>query len=190
MDGDFCNKVSSKYDRKVYTCYINPAATVEDPDAARTYTTFDDFPTTLAALGCTIDGNRLGLGTNLFSSTPTLVEQYGVSEVNTELARRSAKDLKKSKPKMHVSTVGENVVFTVDHVDDINDEIGALYISVFNDAGERLFLRAAEKREDGSWTLTMDKSAFGGDSTLKYKLHVDSEAGDVYIDNGTRFTIP
>jgi len=206
MDGDFCNKVSSKYDRKVYTCYINPAATVEDPDAARTYTTFDDFPTTLAALGCTIDGNRLGLGTNLFSSTPTLVEQYGVSEVNTELARRSewmenksgisqhvlqvAKDLKKSKPKMHVSTVGENVVFTVDNVDDINDEIGALYISVFNDAGERLFLRAAEKREDGSWTLTMDKAAFGGDSTLKYKLHVDSEAGDVYIDNGTRFTIP
>ena len=206
MDGDFCNKVSSKYDRKVYTCYINPAATVEDPDAARTYTTFDDFPTTLAALGCTIDGNRLGLGTNLFSSTPTLVEQYGVSEVNTELARRSewmenksgisqhvlqvAKDLKKSKPKMHVSTVGENVVFTVDNVDDINDEIGALYISVCNDAGERLFLRAAEKREDGSWTLTMDKAAFGGDSTLKYKLHVDSEAGDVYIDNGTRFTIP
>ena len=101
-----------------------------------------------------------------------------------------AKDLKKSKPKMHVSTVGENVVFTVDNVDDINDEIGALYISVFNDAGERLFLRAAEKREDGSWTLTMDKAAFGGDSTLKYKLHVDSEAGDVYIDNGTRFTIP
>ncbi len=43
----------------------------------RTYTTFDNFPTTLAAMGVTIEGNRLGLGTNLFSSEQTLSERYG-----------------------------------------------------------------------------------------------------------------
>lgn len=206
MDGDFCNDVSRSYNRKVYTCYINADATVEDPTNTRTYTTFDDFPTTLAALGCTIDGNRLGLGTNLFSSTPTLVEQYGVSEVNTELSRKSewmesksgisketlkvAEDLDKSKPKVRVSAVGDNVFFTVYNVDDIDDEISAMYVSVFDDAGERLFLRAATKQDDGTWVLMVDRSMLGGDNTLKYKLHVDSRAGDVYIDNGTKFTVP
>ena len=34
----------------------------------------DMFPTTLASLGAVIDGDRLGLGTNLFSDKPTLAE--------------------------------------------------------------------------------------------------------------------
>ena len=46
----------------------------------RTYTTFDAFPTTLAARGADIEGNRLGLGTNLFSSTQTLSERFGVKK--------------------------------------------------------------------------------------------------------------
>ena len=41
-------------------------------DITREYATLDLFPTTLAALGAEIDGNRLGLGTNLFSSDQTL----------------------------------------------------------------------------------------------------------------------
>jgi phosphoglycerol transferase len=37
----------------------------------------DIFPTTLAALGFEIEGDRLGLGTNLFSDKPTLWEELG-----------------------------------------------------------------------------------------------------------------
>lgn len=88
MDSDFCNGVEADYPRKVYTVYINSAV---EPvkDEKREYTTFDNFPTTLAALGVDIEGECLGLGTNLFSDVPTLVEQYGYEKMNTEIARKS-----------------------------------------------------------------------------------------------------
>ena len=89
MDSDFCNGVPLTYDRRVYNTILNAAAEPEDPSRVREYTTMDQFPTTLAALGCTIEGDRLGLGTNLYSSTDTLVEEYGFDEVNTELEKRS-----------------------------------------------------------------------------------------------------
>jgi len=58
-------------------------------DQEGTYSTFDNFPTTLAALGVQIDGDRLGLGTNLFSGTKTLLEEFGNSKVNAELKKKS-----------------------------------------------------------------------------------------------------
>ena len=87
MDSDFCNNVDSNYNRRVYTAYINPEA--ESTGMERTYSTYDNFPTTLAAMGVEIEGNRLGLGTNLFSDTPTLLEKYGLDEVSTELSKKS-----------------------------------------------------------------------------------------------------
>lgn len=67
------------YDRTVYNCIINPA--VDEPSENRTqnrvYTSLDMFPTVLAAMGFEIEGERLGLGTNLFSVVPTLCEKYG-----------------------------------------------------------------------------------------------------------------
>lgn len=88
MDSDFCENIDPNYTRKVYTAYINPA--VEKQTAsARNYTTFDDFPTTLASMGVEINGDRLGLGTNLFSDKPTLTERYGMDKVKSELSRKS-----------------------------------------------------------------------------------------------------
>ncbi len=37
-----------------------------DYEKNREFTTLDMFPTTLAALGCTIEGDKLGFGVNLF----------------------------------------------------------------------------------------------------------------------------
>lgn len=88
MDKDFCEDVDDDYTRKVYTTYINPAAELETTEK-RNYTTFDNFPTTLAALGVKIDGNRLGLGTNLFSSTQTLTERFGIDKMESELKKKS-----------------------------------------------------------------------------------------------------
>lgn len=88
MDRDFCNGVSSDYQRTVYTAYINSAVTPEI-NKRRDYTTFDDFPTTLAALGVKIEGNRLGLGTNLFSGEETLSEIYGRAYEKEELEKKS-----------------------------------------------------------------------------------------------------
>ena len=47
------------------------------------------FPTTLAAMGATIEGNKLGLGVNLFSNQPTLLEKYEISDINRELSGKS-----------------------------------------------------------------------------------------------------
>lgn len=88
MDSDFCDDVSDDYERRIYTVYINPAAEPSG-NAYRTYSSMDNFPTTLGALGVEIEGNRLGLGTNLFSDTPTLMESYGKDEMNAELAQKS-----------------------------------------------------------------------------------------------------
>lgn len=88
MDKDFCEDIDEDYIRKVYTTYINPAAELETTEK-RNYTTFDNFPTTLAALGVKIDGNRLGLGTNLFSSTQTLTERFGIDKMESELKKKS-----------------------------------------------------------------------------------------------------
>lgn len=87
MDSDFCSGIDGSYQRKVYTCYINAAVKAENQK--REYTTFDHFPTTLAALGAEIPGNRLGLGVNLFSDTPTLLETYGLEKLSTEAWKRS-----------------------------------------------------------------------------------------------------
>ena len=47
------------------------------------------MPTTLAAMGITIEGDRLGLGTNLFSDKKTLTEEYGHAHVNREFQKYS-----------------------------------------------------------------------------------------------------
>lgn len=88
MDSNFCDAVSDNYDRKAYVSYIN-SGVEKQLSTERIYSTFDLFPTTLAALGVEIAGNRLGLGTNLFSSEETLTEKYGIDYENQELKKRS-----------------------------------------------------------------------------------------------------
>ena len=88
MDKDFLDGIDAQYDRRTFTAIINSAAKVEE-NTDRVYNTLDLFPTTLAAMGCKIDGDRLGLGTNLYSSKKTLFEEYGEGFVNTELAKSS-----------------------------------------------------------------------------------------------------
>ena len=88
MDRDFCDHVPKSYQRKVYTVFLNSAAKRKDRNK-REYATFDYFPTTLAAMGVEIPGNRLGLGTNLFSGESTLTEKFGKKEEKKELEERS-----------------------------------------------------------------------------------------------------
>ena len=52
-------------------------------------TTLDLYPTTLDALGVQIEGNRLGLGTNLYSGEKTLAEKFGLDYLNVELLKDS-----------------------------------------------------------------------------------------------------
>ena len=83
---------TGEHDRKVYNVFINP---VVNPDSTevetnRKFTTMDLFPSTLAALGCEIEGDRLGLGINLFSGKQTLSEKYGYDYLFQEIRKQSA----------------------------------------------------------------------------------------------------
>lgn len=61
-------------DRNVYYTIINPACEKET-NKERELSTVDMFPTTIAALGAKIEGNKLGFGVNLFSSVETECEK-------------------------------------------------------------------------------------------------------------------
>lgn len=82
------NHYDKSVPRKVYNCYIN--AVGDDTHAKnRDFTTLDLFPTTLSAMGIKIEGEKLALGTNLFSGEETLVETYGYDKVKKELKHTS-----------------------------------------------------------------------------------------------------
>ena len=87
-NGYFQRNVDKDYQRMVYNCILGSAVTT-DNTKNREYCGVDLLPTTLAALGCTIEGDRLGLGTNLFSDTPTLAEKWGYERFNSELSKAS-----------------------------------------------------------------------------------------------------
>ena len=74
--------------RKVYNAFINSAVEPVQEENRR-FTTLDFFPTTLASIGVSIEGERLGLGTNLFSAVPTLAEEYGYQVFFDELNLKS-----------------------------------------------------------------------------------------------------
>ncbi len=82
------DNVDENYERKVIDVFINP---VIDTSCSknREFSTLDYFPTTLAAIGAKIEGERLGLGTNLFSCEETLSEKYGYDYINEELNKKS-----------------------------------------------------------------------------------------------------
>jgi len=76
-------------DRRIYNCIINSNTVLSLDDSNRNASSMDMFPTVLAALGFEIEGDRLGLGTNLFSNKKTLIEELGKEYLNGELAKAS-----------------------------------------------------------------------------------------------------
>ena len=87
-NGYFKRNVDELYTRRIYNCFINAAAEAEK-SKNREFTSLDMFPTTLAAMGCEIEGNRLGLGTNLFSGEKTLAEEMSFSRFDRKIAQKS-----------------------------------------------------------------------------------------------------
>lgn len=76
------------YERTVLNIIINPAV-IPDNAQFKNASTMDMLPTTLASIGASIQGERLGLGTNLFSQEKTLIAKYGLEYVKEELSKKS-----------------------------------------------------------------------------------------------------
>lgn len=88
-NGYFSLRVYKEYDRTIFNTFINPLTEPVQPHN-RQFTSLDMFPTILASLGVEFKGNRLGLGTNLFSDRKTLVEELGLHYVDKELEKNSS----------------------------------------------------------------------------------------------------
>ena len=98
MDPDFFKDFDENYVRTTFNLILNPAPNVADVSSEvthnRYYANFDMFPTILASIGVKIEGNRLGIGTNLFSGEKTVMERSGagmegVQYVNDQLMYKS-----------------------------------------------------------------------------------------------------
>ena len=82
------NAYPSNTKRRIYNLFINSAIT-EGKFTNREFSTMDLYPTTLASLGVEIEGNRLALGTNLFSDKKTLIEEKSYKTFEKEIAKHS-----------------------------------------------------------------------------------------------------
>jgi len=80
--------IDDDYTRTTYNCFINPAKKPVNTKN-RLFSSLDMFPSTLSAIGVEIKGDRLGLGTDLFSQTKTLSEELGVEEYKKQLEQGS-----------------------------------------------------------------------------------------------------
>ena len=89
MSEQFTSRADEDYARRTYVSVINSAVEKTRTDADIEFATLDMYPTTLAAMGAEIEGNRLGLGTNLFSGEETLIEKYGLDHVTREMNKSS-----------------------------------------------------------------------------------------------------
>lgn len=89
MKTDFWEDIGG-YDRRIYNCFINlPDGLTAEHTINREFSVMDMFPTMLTAIGVEIEGERLGLGTNLFSDEPTLPEKMGKDLFEAELGAYS-----------------------------------------------------------------------------------------------------
>lgn len=90
MDSGYIQTYADEsYVRRIYNCFINAKAEPVNMKN-RDFVTLDMFPTVLSAMGCTIEGERLGLGTNLFSSVDTLAEELGFEVLQAELSKTAS----------------------------------------------------------------------------------------------------
>lgn len=84
MDTNYFETITGEINRTTFFTIINSVVESEF-ERERTFTSMDIYPTTLASLGITVEGERIGIGTNLYSDRPTLIEELGYTEFDDGL---------------------------------------------------------------------------------------------------------
>ena len=149
----------------------------------REFSTFDMFPTTLAAIGAKINGERLGLGTNLFSKLPTLTERVGYEKETEELQKRSsfidnlaninedAEELMKRDGRIPSSSVWSDGYDTengaihihMNSLSGVNEEVSSIGIKIWkqNDQSDLTWTEFSEQDENGVYHAEVNLSNYG-----------------------------
>ena len=180
MDSNIADDMPKDYDRRIYTAFINSSPNLPSPvNKFRQYASMDFFPSTLAALGAQIEGEQLGLGTNLFSEKETLIEHYGIEAMNKNLAQKSVLleqalgDKRKMRP-LNLS---------------YNDSTGIFHIAVEGEieyAGEYSGLKCIINQEESgvnySLDLTKNENGYMADISLEKGYYKPGKYNcDVYL---------
>ena len=187
----------------MYTTILNPAAEVADPQRYREYTTYDMFPTTLAAMGVEIKGDRLGLGTNLFSLKSTLLERDGVELMEQELKRQSEFLNARSgiDPEMYriseafagtyvqldVDFQEDTLIYTLNGLEEIEKDFTKIEVFAEHMNGElrtSLWFRPAKRQPDGSYVIDMPIWVLGDNPVFNVHFYGTTVGGRIKIDTG------
>lgn len=203
MDVDFCDGVSPDYPRRTYTTIIHPAAEPADPARYREFTTYDMFPTTLAALGVRIEGDRLGLGTNLFSNRPTLLERDGAQRMDQELKRQSeflnarsgidpevyqlSQTFADTVVDLEIEYREDSLVYKLTGLGEIEGQFSRIEVFAEHMDGNTrssLWYKPAQRQPDGSYEIEMPLSALGDLSKFNIHFYGTTTAGRIKIDTG------
>ncbi|MDR1801747.1 MAG: sulfatase-like hydrolase/transferase [Lachnospiraceae bacterium] len=195
MDMDYFH-IDDSYDRRTYFTIINGAETPVS-DKKRDYSTMDIFPTTLASLGVKIPGERLALGTNLYSDEETLLEKYGREELDKQLAKKSdlmtalSSDvvLDKTPPDYSITIAeaseSENGIYPVTITSPETRELGTFMLRVWGENQTEddaiWYTPVKTKNPDGDgeiYTVNIDLSLHGGVSGMyQMDLYWRNDAG-------------
>lgn len=88
MDKKFFEDFDPQYRRSTFNLILNSPVTASKT-TNREFAPYDMFPTILASMDVQIKGDRLGVGTNLFSDKKTIIERDGLTKVNAAFERKS-----------------------------------------------------------------------------------------------------
>lgn len=203
MDADYCEDVDDSFQRRVYTVIIHPAAEVKDASFYRSYTTFDLFPTTLAALGVTIQGDRLGLGVNLFSRKLTLLERDGFQKMDAELKRKSefldslsgidpavydmSEAFSGTHTQLSVAFGEDSLTYTVGGLSGVEQDFTRFEVFaelLDGDTRTTLWMKTAERQPDGRYAVVMPLEELDGNKRFFIHFYGTTSAGRIRIDTG------
>lgn len=208
MNGDFTSAADKDYVRKTYTAIIN-SPIEKECEETRLFSTMDLFPTTLAAIGAKIEGNALGLGVNLYSDRQTLLEEYGLEEVKSELNKHSAfldrleqfdcKDIiylkrRKTEESVWIKVVSkneDNLQLKISGVKTVTgkdaEDISEVTVLLYDEDEELIEEKNATLGENNAWLASIDanENQIKAGTLAVTVTDIDEAIQTVYCENGT-----
>lgn len=200
MNVDYCTDIDPDYQRKTYTVILNPDPSAKETGYRRSYATMDLFPTTLAALGARIEGDRLGLGTNLYSEKQTYVETFGAAELDRLLGLHSdfmdrlsgidgviyelSEAFSDIDLEMKAEFTDETATFTVYNLDQYADKFERVEIFaeiMRENTRTTLRQRRTTQNEDGSYSATFKIADFKDHDEFLVNVYVLTSAGRIKV---------
>ncbi len=205
MNVGYCDDVPSDYQRKVYTAFINSALKPQD-SRYRKYSTMDMFPTVLASLGAEIKGDRLALGTNLFSDKKTLLERDGMEKFSSELRKHSEfmetlsglsgeiyilqQKLSNVDTHLEIKGVGKNLRVSVSGLEELKDELENIIFTVEiieNDMRSTIWMNARLLGDDGCSRIDIPLSEIDGYESFIINIYTDTSLGRMKLGSGKEY---